>query len=33
MTETASGPAAQGSSEPGKGLTLRRIYTRAGTHP
>ena len=33
MTETASGPAAQGSSKPAKGLTLRRIYTRAGIHP
>jgi len=33
MTETASGAAAQGSSEPAKGLTLRRIYTRDGIHP
>jgi ribonucleoside-diphosphate reductase alpha chain len=34
MTETASGPAAQGGSiKPAKGLTLRRIYTRAGIHP
>jgi ribonucleoside-diphosphate reductase alpha chain len=34
MTETASGPAAQsGSSKPARGLTLRRIYTRAGIHP
>jgi ribonucleoside-diphosphate reductase alpha chain len=33
MTETASGPAAQGSSNRAKGLTLRRIYTREGVHP
>jgi ribonucleoside-diphosphate reductase alpha chain len=33
MTETASGAAAQGSSNPAKGLTLRRIYTRDGIHP
>ncbi len=33
MTETASGPAAQGSSKRAKGLTLRRIYTRDGIHP
>ncbi len=33
MTETASGSAAQGSSKPAKGLTLRRIYTRDGSHP
>jgi ribonucleoside-diphosphate reductase alpha chain len=33
MTETASGPAAQGSSKRAKGLTLRRIYTRDGVHP
>ncbi|HUB41168.1 MAG TPA: hypothetical protein VMA72_20185, partial [Streptosporangiaceae bacterium] len=33
MTETASGAAAQGSSEPAKGLALRRIYTRDGIHP
>ena len=33
MTETASGAAAQGSSEPAKGLTLLRIYTRDGIHP
>ncbi len=33
MTETASGAAAQGSSKPAKGLTLRRIYTRDGIHP
>jgi ribonucleotide reductase alpha subunit len=33
MTETASGPAAQGSSKRAKGLTLRRIYTREGVHP
>jgi adenosylcobalamin-dependent ribonucleoside-diphosphate reductase len=34
MTETASSPAAQGgNSKPAKGLTLRRIYTRAGIHP
>jgi ribonucleoside-diphosphate reductase alpha chain len=33
MTETASGAAAQGSSQPAKGLTLRRIYTRDGIHP
>jgi ribonucleoside-diphosphate reductase alpha chain len=33
MTETASGPAAQGSSGRARGLTLRRIYTREGVHP
>ena len=33
MTETASGPAAKGSSKRAKGLTLRRIYTREGVHP
>jgi ribonucleoside-diphosphate reductase alpha chain len=33
MTETASGAAPQGSSEPAKGLALRRIYTRDGIHP
>ncbi|HTX83298.1 MAG TPA: adenosylcobalamin-dependent ribonucleoside-diphosphate reductase [Streptosporangiaceae bacterium] len=33
MTETASGPAVQGSSNRAKGLTLRRIYTREGVHP
>ncbi|HUC21203.1 MAG TPA: vitamin B12-dependent ribonucleotide reductase [Streptosporangiaceae bacterium] len=33
MTETASGSAAQGSSSPAKGLTVRRIYTRDGIHP
>jgi len=33
MTETASGSAAQGSSKPAKGLTVRRIYTRDGIHP
>jgi ribonucleoside-diphosphate reductase alpha chain len=33
MTETASGAAAQGSSKPARGLTLRRIYTREGIHP
>ena len=34
MTETASGPASQGSkSKRAKGLTLRRIYTREGVHP
>jgi ribonucleoside-diphosphate reductase alpha chain len=33
MTETASGPASQGSSKRAEGLTLRRIYTREGVHP
>ena len=33
MTETASGSAAQGSSKPATGLTVRRIYTRDGIHP
>ncbi len=33
MTETASGAASQGSQGTGKGLTMRRIYTREGVHP
>jgi ribonucleotide reductase alpha subunit len=37
MTETASGPAAQGGAPSakgtGKGLTMRRIHTREGVHP
>jgi ribonucleotide reductase alpha subunit len=37
MTETASGPAAQGDARgakgAAKGLTMRRIHTRAGVHP
>ncbi len=33
MTETASGAASQGRSKRGRGLTLRRIYTRDGVHP
>ena len=32
MTETASGAASQGSKR-AKGLTMRRIYTRDGSHP
>src|SRR5712692_6112071 len=33
MTETASGPARQGGRGGRKGLTMRRIHTRAGVHP
>jgi ribonucleoside-diphosphate reductase alpha chain len=33
MTETASGSARQGGKGARKGLTMRRIHTRAGTHP
>jgi ribonucleoside-diphosphate reductase alpha chain len=33
MTETASGSARQGGKSPRKGLTVRRINTRAGKHP
>ena len=33
MTETASGAASQNGKSPDQGLTMRRIYTRAGVHP
>jgi ribonucleoside-diphosphate reductase alpha chain len=33
MTETASGPARHGGKGTRKGLTMRRIHTRAGAHP
>ena len=33
MTETASGSAAQDGKGARKGLQIRRVYTRAGTHP
>ena len=33
MTETASGSAARGGKSARKGLTMERIYTRAGVHP
>ena len=33
MTETTSGSAARAGKGSKKGLTMRRIYTRAGVHP